>query len=389
MPIDTNRYQDAIIDLARQLIRIQSYSSQEGPIIRFLEQKMIELGFDRVKIDAMGNLVGTMGEGSKSILFDAHVDTVEVPDEKDWEYPPFEGIVANGRLHGRGAVDMKSSVAASLYAAVSAKHAGKLEGKKVMVSCTVNEEDCDGENLKFLFNSLGIQPDFVVICEPSGNQIALGHKGKAQVKVRTEGKSAHGSAPEKGVNAVYEMAEIIQKVESKNFALAKLEKDGFKPTLVLSRISSEAASLNAVPFSCEIYLDRRTIPGETEAMIREEMDALVAGKNASWEPGVLKRKSWTGTDIHYVPIHPAWKIAEDAYLTVKCVEAFRDTFGQNPARFEFWDFSTNAVTPVTMGIPTIGFGPGDYKMAHMRDESIEVSQIQDACAFYANLIALI
>lgn len=389
MPIDTNRYQDAIVDLARQLIRIQSYSSQEGPIIRFLEQKMIELGFDRVKIDAMGNLVGTMGEGSKSILFDAHVDTVEVPDEKDWEYPPFEGIVANGRLHGRGAVDMKSSVAASLYAAVAAKHAGKLEGKKVMVSCTVNEEDCDGENLKFLFNSLGIQPDFVVICEPSGNQIALGHKGKAQVKIRTEGKSAHGSAPEKGVNAVYEMAEIIQKVESKNFALAKLEKDGFKPTLVLSRISSEAASLNAVPFSCEIYLDRRTVPGETEAMIREEMDTLVSGKNASWEPGVLKRKSWTGTDIHYVPIHPAWKIAEDAYLTGKCVEAFRDTFGQNPARFEFWDFSTNAVTPVTMGIPTIGFGPGDYKMAHMRDESIEVSQIQDACAFYANLIALI
>jgi putative selenium metabolism hydrolase len=389
MPIDTNRYQDAIIDLARQLVRIQSYSSREGPIIRFLEQKMIELGFDSVEVDGMGNLLGTVGSGSKSILFDAHVDTVEVPDEQDWEFPPFEGVVANGRLHGRGSVDMKSSVAASLYAAVAAKDEGKLEGKRVMVSCTVNEEDCDGENLKHLFNSLGIRPDFVVICEPSGNRIALGHKGKAQVTIRTEGKSAHGSAPEKGINAVYEMAEIIQRVEAKNLSLAKLEKDGFKPTLVLSRISSEAASLNAVPFSCEIYLDRRTVPGETEAMIREEMDTLVFGKNASWEPGVLKRKSWTGADIHYVPIHPAWKIGEDAYLTGKCVEAFRETFGQNPERFEFWDFSTNAVTPVTMGIPTIGFGPGDYKMAHMRDESIEVSQIKEACAFYANLIELI
>jgi putative selenium metabolism hydrolase len=389
MPIDTNRYQDAIIDLARQLVRIQSYSSREGPIIRFLEQKMIELGFDSVEVDGLGNLLGTVGEGSKSILFDAHVDTVEVPDEQDWEFPPFEGVVANGRLHGRGSVDMKSSVAASLYAAVAAKDEGKLEGKRVMVSCTVNEEDCDGENLKHLFNSLGIRPDFVVICEPSGNRIALGHKGKAQVTIRTEGKSAHGSAPEKGVNAVYEMAEIIQRVEAKNLSLAKLEKDGFKPTLVLSRISSEAASLNAVPFSCEIYLDRRTVPGETEAMIREEMDTLVFGKNASWEPGVLIRKSWTGADIHYVPIHPAWKIGEDAYLTGKCVEAFRETFGQNPERFEFWDFSTNAVTPVTMGIPTIGFGPGDYKMAHMRDESIEVSQIKEACAFYANLIELI
>lgn len=389
MPIDINSYKNAITELAQQLVRIKSYSSQEGPIIEFLEQKMIELGFDNVKIDAMGNLLGTMGEGPKSILFDSHVDTVEVPDEKEWEFPPFGGVVSRGRLHGRGSVDMKSSLAASIYAAVAAKNAGQLAGKKVMVSCTVNEEDCDGENLKFLFSSLGIRPGFVVICEPSGNNIALGHKGKAQVIIRAEGKSAHGSAPEKGVNAVYEMAEIIQRVEAKNFALAKLEKDGLKPTLVLSRISSEAASLNAVPFSCEVYLDRRTIPGETEAMIRQEMDALVAGKKAIWEPGVLRRKSWTGFDIHYMPIHPAWKIEEDAYLTKKCLEAYNLTFGRNPQKFEFWDFSTNAVTPVTLGIPTIGFGPGDYKMAHMRDESIEVSQIQDACAFYANLIALI
>jgi putative selenium metabolism hydrolase len=347
------------------------------------------LGFDVVKVDEMGNLLGTMGSGPKSILFDSHVDTVEVPDEKEWKFPPFQGIVSQGCLHGRGSVDMKSSVAASIYAAVAAKHSGILDGKRVMVSCTVNEEDCDGENLKFMFSALRIRPDFVVICEPSGNQIALGHKGKAQVTIRTEGKSAHGSAPEKGLNAVYEMAEIIQKVEAKNQELAKREKGGSKPTLVLSQIRSEAASLNAVPFSCELYLDRRTVPGETEAMIHDEMDSLIRGKQAVWEPGVLRRKSWTGTEIHYVPMHAAWKIGDDAYLTKTCVEAFRETFGQAPGRFEFWDFSTNAVTPVTLGIPTIGFGPGDYKMAHMRDECIEVSQIHEACAFYVNLIALI
>ena len=231
-------YKNEITELAQQLVRIKSYSSQEGPIIKFLEQKMIELGFDNVKIDAMGNLLGTMGEGPKSILFDSHVDTVEVPDEKEWEFPPFGGIVSGGRLHGRGSVDMKSSLAASIYAAVAAKHAGQLAGKKVMVSCTVNEEDCDGENLKYLFSSQGIRPEFVVICEPSGNNIALGHKGKAQVVLRTEGKSAHGSAPEKGVNAVYEMAEIIQRVEAKNFAGTpmKLEQVDLKPYTGLQKV---------------------------------------------------------------------------------------------------------------------------------------------------------
>ena len=382
-------YKKPINDLAQQLVQSISYSGGEGGIIRFLEKKMLTLGFDEVKIDAMGNLLASMGRGPKTILLDSHVDTVEVPDEKDWEFPPFAGIISEGRLHGRGSVDMKSSVAASIFAAVAAKREGKLEGKKVMVSCTVNEEDCDGENLKFLFSSLNIRPDFVVICEPSNNQIALGHKGKAQVLIKTQGLSAHGSMPAQGINAIYEMAEIIQRVEKRNLELTETQVDGPKPTLVLSHVSSESASLNAVPFGCSIYLDRRTVPGETDRQIREEMDRLCAGKNAIWEPGTLKRKSWTGHEICYIPMHPSWKIGLEEYLAQQAVRAFEITFGEAPGSFVFWDFSTNAVAPVGLGIPTIGFGPGDYKMAHMRDESIELSQIHDACAFYLHLIDLI
>lgn len=389
MPSDIDIYRAEMTELARRLVQIQSYSGQEGPIIRYLESKMRQLGFDEVKIDEMGNLLGTVGAGPTTIWFDSHVDTVEVPDESDWVFPPFEGVITDGRLHGRGAVDMKSSVAASIFAAVAAKNAGLLKGKKVIVSCTVNEEDCDGENLKFMFSSSGLRPDFVVICEPSGNRIALGHKGKAQIIIRTAGKSAHGSAPEKGVNAVYEMAEIIQRVEAYNQELAKREVNGLKPTVVLSRIRSASASLNAVPFSCDIYLDRRTVPGESDDMVFEEMNALIRGKEAVWEPGVLHQKTWTGMVIRYIPIHPAWRIGEESYLSKKCVEAYSATFGQQPTGFEFWDFSTNAVTPVSMGIPTIGFGPGDNKMAHMRDESIEIAQIHEACAFYTNLISVI
>lgn len=279
---------------------------------------------------------------------------------------------------------MKSAAAAAIYAGVLAKNSGLADGKTIYVSCTVMEEDCDGENLKHLFQELSLKPDFVLICEPSNNQIMLGHKGKAQIAITTHGVSAHGAAPEKGRNAIYEMAEIIQRVEKLNGELPV--RNGRKGTLVMSKIKSASASLNAVPTECEVYLDRRMIPGETEETIQQEMAQLIEGKNASWTIGTLHKTSWTGKEVRYEPLHPAWEIARDHPLTTACIAAYQETFGAEPGKFGFWDFSTNAVTPVSLGIPTIGFGPGDYRLAHMRNESCEVSQILDACRFYNSVI---
>lgn len=380
--------QSELIAFAQSLVRIKSLSGHEGEIIQFIKEKMAALGFDEIRIDAMGNLLGRIGDGATKILFDSHVDTVDVKDAEEWTIPPFSGEIVGGRLHGRGAVDMKSAAAASIYAAVVARELGFTQDKSVYVSCTVFEEDCDGENLKHLFRELDLRADYVIVCEPSSNVITLGHKGKAQVAIKTHGVSAHGAAPERGVNAIYEMAEIIQRVEKTNLELAKNARpdSNLRGTLVMSRIISVSASLNAVPSECEVYLDRRTIPGETPDAIRHEMDQLVAGKKATWEVGTLYRKSWTGLDIKYEPFHPAWKIELEHPLAQACIAAFKASFGEAPKAFEFWDFSTNAVTPVSLGIPTIGFGPGEYKLAHMRDESCEVSQILDACSFYAHLI---
>jgi putative selenium metabolism hydrolase len=384
MDLITPSVQQELIEFTQSLIRIKSYSGQEEEIIRFIEQKMKALGYDEVIIDSMGNILGRIGNGERSILFDSHVDTVSVTDEAEWVVPPFSGEIVDGRLYGRGSVDMKSSVAASIYAGAIARRAGFTSGRTIYVSCTVFEEDCDGENLKHLFKELNIKPDYVVICEPSNNVITLGHKGKAQISIKTHGVSAHGSAPEKGHNAIYEMAEIIQRVERVNADLMK--KDAPRGTLVMSKISSLSASLNAVPSECEVYLDRRTVPGETEDDIKREMDQLIQGKKATWEVGTLHRKSWTGLDITYEPFHSAWKIYMDHELTQACIAAYREQFGSKPAEYDFWDFSTNAVTPVSMGIPTIGFGPGEYKLAHMSNENCRVDQIIEACSFYTRLI---
>ncbi|MEL7123776.1 MAG: YgeY family selenium metabolism-linked hydrolase [Bacteroidota bacterium] len=377
--------EDQIIHFASQLVQHQSYSGQEEAVIRLVEKKMLDLGFEEVKIDTMGNVIGRVGVGETTILFDSHLDTVEVNDGDEWDFDPFGGDVIDGKLFGRGSVDMKSAAAASIFAAIEAKEKGNLEGKTVYVSCTVFEEDCDGENLKHMLKEFELQPDYVIICEPSNNQIALGHKGKAQVVIQTEGISAHGSAPEKGKNAVYEMAEIITRVNELNKSLLP-NSDGQKGTVVLSKISSQSASLNAVPTECEIYLDRRTVVGETDKAVKTEFDALVQGKNASWKIGNIHRKSWTGLEINYEPFHSPWKIDENHKLTKDCITAYKSTFNQETPKFMYWDFSTNAVATIPLGIPTIGFGPGDPGLAHMRNEAVETIQIVEAFQFYKELI---
>ena len=373
-----------LLAFAQELVRIQSYSGQEEAVARAIAAKMEALGYDEVRIDSCGSVLGRIGSGPVSLMFESHTDTVVVNDPGQWAYPPFSGEIADGFLWGRGSVDMKGALAASVYAPIIAKSRGALEGKTVYVSCSVFEEDCDGVATANLLDEFDLRPDFAVICEPSANTIAIGHKGKAQVVIQTHGVSAHGSAPEKGVNAVYEMAEIIQRVEQTNLNLPIL--DGKKGTLVLSRISSKAVSLNAVPDECEIYLDRRLVVGEDQTSLQAEIEKIIGDKNATWQIDTIQRTAWTGKPITYHPLYAAWKIPGDHHLTQTCVHAFKQVFNCAPQDFTFWDFGTNAVALVSRDIPCIGFGPGDSKLAHMRDEKCPVDQIVDACAFYARVI---
>jgi len=378
-----NLLKEELIQFTQNLVRTKSYSGKEESIIRIIEQKMHDLDYDEIIIDSMGNIVGRMGSGKHSIMFDSHIDTVNAGDESKWTVPPFSGEIIDGKLYGRGSVDMKSPAAASIFAGAAAKQLGLLENLTVYVACTVFEEDCDGENLKHLFEECKIRPDYYVTCEPSGNKIVTGHKGKAQVLITTKGISAHGSAPEKGKNAVYEMAEIIQRVDAMNLELQN--ENGPRKTLVLSEITSKSVSLNAVPSECSIYLDRRMVIGETEDHIKAQMDQLISGKNAEWKYGTIHRQSWTGVPISYEPIHMPWKIDETHPLFILCTAAYKAVIHETP-KYDYWDFSTNAVTPVGMGIPSIGFGPGEYKLAHMVDEHCHVDQIVQACHFYTALI---
>lgn len=373
-----------LIKSVQKAVQTRSYSDEEGELAHLIAETMRGLGYDEVKIDSVGNVVGRIGSGKTVIHFDGHMDTVQVNDAGEWQVPPFSGEIVDGAIWGRGSVDMKSALCAAVYGAAAARDAGLLEGKTVYVTGTVCEEYCDGENLRHFYEEFQVKPDYCVICEPCDNVITLGHKGKAQIRIITHGVSAHGSAPEKGKNAVYEMAEIISRVERLNNELSA--KEGPHGTIVLSDISCVSASLNAVPSECSIYLDRRLALGESLSQVKREMDQLIAGKDAHWEVGTLHHTSWNGGKLDYEPMHEPWSIDEESPLALALRHAYSQVYGRECGTYDFWDFGTNAITPVAMGVPTIGFGPGEYKLAHMRDEHCNVEKILEACEVYKRLI---
>ncbi|OGR24543.1 MAG: hypothetical protein A2277_10000 [Desulfobacterales bacterium RIFOXYA12_FULL_46_15] len=374
-----------MISFARELTRIKSYTGQEKDIVMHIRKKMLALGYDDVIVDGMGNVIGIIGNGPTRILYDSHVDTVAVRDEQEWTVKPFGGELIDGNLYGRGAVDMKSAVAASVYAGYAMKKLKFHEGKTIYISTSVMEEDFDGESIFYECTEGGLNPDFTVICEPTQCKLAVGQRGRALIRIKMSGIPAHGGAPEKGDNPVYKTPEIIRRIEALGNKFMAME--GEKGSLALTCIEVEAASKNAIPSKCSIYVDRRLVKGEDETAMEKEMNALLAGTDAAWEVYKVTQKSWTGRDITLHSFMPAWEIDKEHLLTKAAIKAFSELNGAAPELCK-WDFSTNGVASMTrLGIPTIGFGPGDPKQAHCVDEHCPVEEIKKAFEFYIGLAA--
>ncbi|MDR3563682.1 MAG: YgeY family selenium metabolism-linked hydrolase [Negativicutes bacterium] len=371
-----------LIAFAQDLVRIQSFTGQEEAIVQRIKQEMEKLDYDEILIDKVGNIIGRMGSGPVKILFDSHADHVSVSDAGEWRHGPYSGDIEDGRLYGRASTDMKGSLAATVYAGHIMKKLGLAEGKTIFICGSVMEEDFDGEGLYHAIVDNELKPDYVVICEPSHLNLAMGHLGRAIYKINIKGTSAHGAAPERGDNAVYKAAAIIARIEALGKQYMALPPE--RPSIALTKIESTSASLNAVPGSCILYIDRRITCRETEESVGKELDFLIGDLDADWEIYDATGKSYTGEDILLHSYLPAWEIAEDHPLAQGCIAVYQEIFGKKPAPYK-WDFSTNGVASAKLGIPTIGFGAGDEKMAHMADEYCPLSDILLACKFFALL----
>ena len=247
----------------RDMVRIPSESCKERDVILRIRQEMEAVGFDRVEIDAMGNILGTIGSGSRLIALDAHIDTVGVGNPDNWRFDPYEGYEDDACIGGRGTSDQEGGMAAMVYAGRIIRELDLRDDYTLVMTGTVQEEDCDGLCWQYIVNEDGLRPDLVVITEPTSLRIYRGHRGRMEMEVHTSGISCHGSAPERGINAVYKMAGIIADIEKLNQDLEPHEPLG-KGTVTISEIRSTSPSLCAVADGCTIHLDRRLTVDETE-----------------------------------------------------------------------------------------------------------------------------
>ena len=409
----------------RGMVKIPGESCNEKGKVELAAAEMRKLGFDKVVIDPLGNLLGYMGTGKTLIAFDGHIDTVGIGNINNWKFDPYEGYENDDEIGGRGTSDQEGGIVSAVYGAKIMKDLGMLSDKyTVLVTATVQEEDCDGICWQYIIKESGVRPEFVVITEPTDGGIYRGQRGRMEIRVDVKGISCHGSAPERGDNAIYKMADILQNVRSLNEntaedsdeikGLVKMLSEKFNPqwkearflgrgTVTASQIFYTSPSRCAVADSCAVSLDRRMTAGETWESCLDEIRALPAVKKYGEDVKVSMYEydtpAYTGLVYPIECYFPTWVIPENHPITKAMEAAHKGLYGtertgtaetlqMRRARplTDKWTFSTNGVSIMGRNdIPCIGFGPGAEAQAHAPNEKSWKQDLVVAAAVYAAL----
>ncbi len=416
-------YLPAMTKFLRDLIAIPSESCEEEGVVKRTIAEMEALGFDKAEIDPEGNALGWMGTGEKIIAFDGHIDTVGIGNIANWEHDPYEGYETDDIIYGRGGSDQEGGVVSAVYGAKIMKDLDLIpEGYKILVVASVQEEDCDGLCWQYIHKEDGITPEFVVSTEPTDGGIYRGHRGRMEIRVDVRGVSCHGSAPERGDNAIYKMADILQDVRALNEnaatdedeikGLVKMLDPKYNPehyedalflgrgTITASQIFYTSPSRCAVADSCAVSLDRRMTAGETWDSCLDEIRNLPACKKYAKDVQVsmymYDRPAWTGLKYETECYFPTWINKETAPHVQALADAHKALFGEerigSPTAMDKrrrplidkWTFSTNGVSiQGRYGIPCVGFGPGAESQAHAPNEITWKQDLVTCAALYA------
>ena len=375
-------YRDYTAENLSHLAKIRSLSGEEKEVNAELKNQMVAAGFDEVFLDPLGNVIGRIGNGKKILAVDAHMDTVDIGNRDNWDFDPFSGEIKDGFVHGRGTVDQEGGAASFVTTGRILKELGFSRDVTVYFVGSVMEEDCDGLCWKYIVEEGKIKPDVVICTEPTNLNIYRGHRGRMEMAVSFRGISAHGSAPERGKNAIYMASRACLEIEKLN---ERLKWDDFlgKGSITVSEIVSGSPSLCAVADSARIHLDRRLTWGETKESAVAEIEEITKDMDASVEVLHYEGKAYTGLSYGMEKYYPTWKIPGDHPVIETGVEAFKELFAEDP-KVDKWTFSTNGVTINGFyNIPVIGFGPGNEVLAHAPNEKVPIDHLVKAAAFYA------
>lgn len=382
--------QGKVAELCSDLIRAKSMSGEEQDVVDIMEKFFRMHQFDTIKKDKYGNIIGCIkgNRPGKKILYEGHMDEVPVADPKVWTHDPFGAEIENGRIYGRGATDMKGGLSAACCAAAFfAEDTNRDFAGEIYVAGSCHEECFEGVAARSI--SEIVQPDIVVICEPSHLDLRIGQRGRAEIVVETFGRPAHSSNPEKGVNAVYKMMQIIEGIKGlpvKNHPVLG------KGILELTDIkSSPYPGASVVPQYCRATYDRRTLVDETKESVLAPIQDLIRKlqeKDPELEAKVSyawgSEKCYTGAVIEGERFFPAWLYNEDDdFVQAAYQELQKNNFS---SQISTWQFCTNGSHYAGEAkIRTIGLGPSWEHLAHITDEYIELEQLYGAVSAYMSI----
>jgi putative selenium metabolism hydrolase len=383
-------WEDRAVALCRDLVASPSVSGEEGAAADVLAAAMRRLGFDEVNADRYGNVLGFIhgADPGPCVLLDGHMDTVPVPDATVWRHSPL-GEIAEGKLFGRGASDMKGALACMAVAAsLFAEKTRRRFAGSVCVAGTVHEECFEGVASRAV--SEAVKPTCVIIGEASGLNLHVGQRGRAEITLETFGKAAHSAHPEAGANAVGMMLRLLEKVDA--FIPPEHPALGKGITVITDILSSPYPGASVVPAACRATCDRRLLVGESrEDVVRpfqaviEELSARQADFRAEVSFAKGRAACYTGATIEAERFYPAWLFGEDEPFVKKALAGLRRA-GLHPA-VSHYAFCTNGSHYAgEAGIPTLGFGPSQERLAHIVDEFIELDQIRQGLAGYVGIL---
>ena len=343
-------------------------------------------------IDGLGSVVGRVGNGPKKIAFDAHIDTVEVGNMKNWKFDPFSGEIKDGLVLGRGASDQKGGAASMITAGRMLKELGYSGEYTVYFTFTVMEEDCDGMCWKYLIEEENFKPDLIVSTEPTSCRIYRGHRGRMEIRVILRGISCHGSAPERGVSAAYKAARAALAIEKLNEDLQPDDENFLgKGTITVSQMDVKGPSQCAVADYAMLYLDRRLTWGEDADLAIAQVRKYVAEATGDDPSSIIvempnyEKIGWTNKEYSQELYFPTWKLDESHPLVQAAISDYKALYSKDPV-VDKWTFSTNLVaTTGRHKIPAIGFGPGDEAQAHAPNEINRVEDLVICSGFYTLL----
>jgi succinyl-diaminopimelate desuccinylase len=372
-----------LVDLTIQLVQTPTENppGNEKAAAQFLKSLLSKMGFKiKTVLSPKGrwNIVAgrRWGKGGRTLIFNGHLDVVPAGNPSQWKYPPFEGKLSKGRIYGRGASDMKSGIASFIYALSMIERSEIHLHQGAVVLHLVSDEESHGhQGMGFLTQKEGIQGDAALVGEPTDLQPVIAQKGALWLRISTLGKSAHGSRPHLGVNAIEKMMKLMERLNS-----IPLEKEHpllGKPTLSIGTIQG-GTKINIVPDRCEIEVDRRMLPGEKKKEVLGELKEIL--------DSLQSQDSFFQYRMEEIDFAEPSEIDPEEEIVRIGVEAIQEVMGKKPSLRAFSGFTDSRFYINQCHIPTLIFGPGGVDQSHTTDESVEVEALIHAAHIYGLIL---